>query len=162
MREELGVPVLKRGVLSPWDVGPSGSQYFSPPKQAVASSKPNFWTHSLHIHCNEPGSKTDTLQLASSVGSCLCDDECNNLLRWGQIPQGRLWWLVYCAIRGELPGSSQLNGPLASCAWPSPLPRVKPPRISRLAPIQEGGSNARHFQGAPWRDQFWKISTCAF
>ena len=32
MREELEVPVLGRGALSPWDVGPSGSVYFSPPK----------------------------------------------------------------------------------------------------------------------------------
>ena len=47
MREELGVPVLERGVLSPWDVGPSDSVYFSPLKQAIASSEPNFWTHSL-------------------------------------------------------------------------------------------------------------------
>ena len=51
MREELGVPIFGRGVLSPWDVGPSGSKYFSPPKQAIASSEPNFWTHSLQIHC---------------------------------------------------------------------------------------------------------------
>ena len=36
MREELGVPVLGREVLSPWDVGPSDSVYFSSPKQAVA------------------------------------------------------------------------------------------------------------------------------
>ena len=42
MQEELGVPILGRGVISPWDVGPSGSEYFSPPKQAVASSDPNF------------------------------------------------------------------------------------------------------------------------
>ena len=63
MQEELGVPVLGRGVLSPWDVGSSDSVYFSPPKQAVASSEPNFWTYSLQIHCNGPGSKTETLQL---------------------------------------------------------------------------------------------------
>ena len=68
MRKELGVPILGRWVLSPWDVGPSDSVYFSPPKQAVASSKPNFWTHSLQIHCNGPGPKTETLQLALSVG----------------------------------------------------------------------------------------------
>ena len=68
MREELGVLVLERWVLSPWDVEPSDSVYFSPPKQAVASSKPNFWTHSLQIHCNGPGPKTETLQLAPSVG----------------------------------------------------------------------------------------------
>ena len=64
MQEELGVPILGRGVLSPWDVGPFDSVYFSPPKQAIASSEPNFWTHSLQIHCNGPGLKTETLQLA--------------------------------------------------------------------------------------------------
>ena len=62
MREELGVPILGRGALSPWDVEPSDSVYFSPPKQAVALSKPNFWTHSLQVHCNGPGPKTETLQ----------------------------------------------------------------------------------------------------
>ena len=62
MREELGVPVLGRGVLSPWDVGPSGSVYFSIPKQAVALLEPNFWTHSLQIHCNGLSPKTVTLQ----------------------------------------------------------------------------------------------------
>ena len=44
---------------------------FSPLKQAIASSEPNFWTHSLQIHCNGPGSKTKTLQLASSMGKLL-------------------------------------------------------------------------------------------
>ena len=57
-REELGVHILERGVLSPWDVGPSDSTFLAPiwsspvPKQAVAPSEPNFWTHSLQIHCN--------------------------------------------------------------------------------------------------------------
>ena len=32
IRGELGVPVLGRDALSPWDVGPSGSVYFSPLK----------------------------------------------------------------------------------------------------------------------------------
>ena len=62
-REELGVPILGRGVLSPWDVGPSDSVYFSTPKQAIASLEPNFWTHSLQIHCNEPDPNTKSLQL---------------------------------------------------------------------------------------------------
>ena len=62
MREELGVLVFGQGALSPWDVGPSGSVYFSPPKQAVASSEFNLWTHSLQIHCNGPGPKIETLQ----------------------------------------------------------------------------------------------------
>ena len=62
MREELRVPVLGREVLSPWDVWPPDSVYFSPPKQVIASSEPNFWTHSLQIYCNGPGPKTETLQ----------------------------------------------------------------------------------------------------
>ena len=62
MREELGVPVLGRRVLSSWDIGPTGSVYFSLLKQAVASSEPNFWTHSLQIHCNGPDPKTETLE----------------------------------------------------------------------------------------------------
>ena len=64
MGEELGVHIFGRGVLSPWDVGPSDSVYFSPPKQAVAPSEPNFWTHSLQIHCNGPGLKTETLHVS--------------------------------------------------------------------------------------------------
>ena len=63
MWEELGVPVLGRGALSSRDVGPFGSVYFSPPKLAVASSEPNFWTHSLQIYCNRPGLKTETLHI---------------------------------------------------------------------------------------------------
>ena len=70
-REELGIPVLKRGVPSPWDVGPLNSVCFSPPKQAVTLSEPNFWTHSLQIHCNGLGPKTMTLQLAPSVEKLL-------------------------------------------------------------------------------------------
>ena len=62
MREEMGIPVLRRGNPSPWNVGPSDSVYFSPPKQAVASSEPNFWTHSLQIHCNGLSPKTAALE----------------------------------------------------------------------------------------------------
>ena len=57
MREELGVHILGRGVLSPGDVGLSDSVYFSPPKQAVSPSEPNFWTHYLQIHCNGLGNR---------------------------------------------------------------------------------------------------------
>ena len=67
--------------------------------------------------------------------SCPCDDECNDLLRQDQVSYGRLWWLVYCTTRGELPGGSLLNGPLAPCAWLSPPPGVRPPRIQWLAPL---------------------------
>ena len=63
------IPVLERGVPSPWDVGPPDSVCFSSPKQAVVSSKPNFWTHSLQIHCNGLGSKTVTLQLLFKEGT---------------------------------------------------------------------------------------------
>ena len=55
------IPVLERGVPSPWDVGPPDSVCLSSPKQAVASSEPNFWPHSLQIHCNGLGPKTVTL-----------------------------------------------------------------------------------------------------
>ena len=65
------IPVLEQGVPSPWDVGPPDSVWFSSPKQVVASSKPNFWTHSLQIHCNRLSPKTVTLQLAPSVGKLL-------------------------------------------------------------------------------------------
>ena len=57
------IPVLERGVPSPWDVGLPDSVCLSSPKQAVTSLKPNFWPHSLQIHCNELGPKTVTLQL---------------------------------------------------------------------------------------------------
>ena len=56
--EELGIHILGWGVLSPWDVGPYDSVFLAPiwsssvPKQAVAPSEPNFWTHSLQIYCN--------------------------------------------------------------------------------------------------------------
>ena len=65
------IPVLERGVPSPWGIGPLDSVCFSSSKQAVASSDPNFWTHSLQIHCNGFGSKTVTLQLAPSMGKLL-------------------------------------------------------------------------------------------
>ena len=68
--EEKG-PVLERGVPSPWDLGPPDLVCLSSSKQAVASSEPNFWSHSQQIHCNGLGPKTMTLQLASSVGKLL-------------------------------------------------------------------------------------------
>ena len=78
-RAELGVHIFGRGVLSPWDAGPSDSMFlaliwssFITPKQAVAPLEPKFWTHSLQIHYNGLGSKTETLQLAPSVGKVAC------------------------------------------------------------------------------------------
>ena len=65
------IPVLERGVPSPWDVGLPVSFCFSPPKQVVASSEPNFWTDSLQIHYNGLSPKTATLQLAPSMGKLL-------------------------------------------------------------------------------------------
>ena len=56
------IPVLGQMVPCPWDVGPPDSVCFSSPKQAVALSKPNFWTHYLQIHCNGLGTKSVTLQ----------------------------------------------------------------------------------------------------
>ena len=55
------IPILGQVVHSPWDVGLPDSVCFSSPKQAVASSEPNFWTHSLQIHCNGLGMKSVTL-----------------------------------------------------------------------------------------------------
>ena len=71
MRGQLGVPVFGQGAISPWDIGPSSSVYFSPLKQAIASLESNFWTHYLQIHYNGPGLKTETLQLAPFVGKLL-------------------------------------------------------------------------------------------
>ena len=61
------IPVLERRVPSPWDVGPPDSVCFSSPKQAITSSKPNFWTRSLQIHCNGLGLKTVTLQFSIAI-----------------------------------------------------------------------------------------------
>ena len=64
--------VLERGVPSPWDVGPPDSVCLSSPKQVVASSEPNFWPHSLQIHCNGLGPKIVTLHYYYYFGVCLC------------------------------------------------------------------------------------------
>ena len=102
-REELGIHILKPGVLSPWDIGPSDFVFLAPiwsssiSKQAVAPSEPNFWTHSLQIHCNgsaEPKShpplspvrKPRPYNWCRLWESCSCDDECNDLLRQDQVP----------------------------------------------------------------------------
>ena len=77
-----------KGSPLPGMIGSLDSVCLSSPKQAVVSSQPNFWPHSLQIHCNGLSPKTMTLQLAPSVGSCLCDDECDSLLRQGQTPKG--------------------------------------------------------------------------
>ena len=77
--------------------------------------------------------------------SCLCD----SLLRQGQNSKGRRWWLICWATRGELPGGSQLNGPLAPCVWPLSLPWARWPTNLEAdplrAPIEEGGGRAKHF-----------------
>ena len=70
-REGFGIPVLEQGVPSLWDVGPPDSVCFSPPKQVVALSEPNFWTHSLQIHCNGLGPKTVTLQYIYIIYLCI-------------------------------------------------------------------------------------------
>ena len=102
-QEELGTHIFGWGVLSPWDVGPSDSVFLAPiwsspiPKQAVTPSEPNFWTHSLQIHCNGSAGLRSRLSLGPVRKlwpynwrrlweSCLCDDECNSLLRQDQAP----------------------------------------------------------------------------
>ena len=85
MGEELGVHILGRGVLSPWDVGPSDFVYFSLPKQVVAPSEPNFWTHSLQIHYNGPGLKTETLHVS------LLNNGKNYIQEWNQNLELRGW-----------------------------------------------------------------------
>ena len=71
---ELGVHLLGRGVFSPWDVGSSDSMFLAPiwsssitPKHAVTPSESKLLTHFLQIHCNEPGPKTETLQVAKFI-----------------------------------------------------------------------------------------------
>ena len=138
--------------LSPWDVGPSDFVYFSPPKQVVASSKPNFWTILYKFIVMGLVRKPKPYNWRHLWESYSCNDEYKLVKARPNSLGERLWWPVYYATRGELPGDSQLNGPLAPCAWPSPPPGVRPPRISWSAPIKEGSGRAKHFQGALWRD----------
>ena len=42
MREELGVPVLGRGVLSPWDIGPLILCIFHPQNESSPHQSPTF------------------------------------------------------------------------------------------------------------------------
>ena len=72
--EEKG-PVLERGVPSPWDVGPPDSVCLSSSKQAVASSEPNFWSHSLQSHCNGLGPKTVPLQQLFKIECVLLNND---------------------------------------------------------------------------------------
>ena len=62
---------LGEGSLLPGMLGRPSLCVFHPPKQAVTSSEPNFWTHSLQIYCNGLGPKIETLQLALSMGKLL-------------------------------------------------------------------------------------------
>ena len=97
--------------------------------------------------------------------SCLCDDECNNLLRQDQVLQGRIWWPIYCTIRGELQAVYSLTGlwhhvrglrphqgsdPRKSSGWP------------RWALIEGSGGRTKQFKGASRWDQFQKIGTDIF
>ena len=135
MRGELGVPVLRRGTLSPRDVGQSGSVYFHSQNKSSPHQSPTFGPILYKFIVMDSVRKPRPYNWRCLWESCSCDDECNSLLRRGQILQGRLWWLVYCATIGERPSGSQLNGPLAPCAWPSPPPGVRPPRISKPTPF---------------------------
>ena len=91
------------------------------------------WVHS-HLQWMTP--QIRTLQLAPSVGSCLCDDECYSLLRQGQTPKEGRWWPIYWAANRELPRGSQLNGRLAPCAWPSSPLGARRPENSQAAPFR--------------------------
>ena len=51
------------GSLLPRTLGRPILCVFPPSEQAVALSEPNFWTHSLQIHCIGSSPKTVTLQL---------------------------------------------------------------------------------------------------
>ena len=72
--------------LSPWDVGPSDFVYFSPPKQVVASSKPNFWTILYKFIVMGLVRKPKPYNWRHLWESYSCNDEYNSLLRRGQIP----------------------------------------------------------------------------
>ena len=66
MRDREGVGAFlssSEGSLPPGTTGPLDSVCLSSPKQAVVSSQPNFWPHSLQIQCNGLGPKTVTLQI---------------------------------------------------------------------------------------------------
>ena len=140
---------------------------FRSPKQVVASSEPNFWIHSLQIHCNGLGLKSMTLQLAPSVGSCLCDNECNSLLGQGQTPKGKRRWRICWATRAELPGGSQPNRPLAPCVRPSSPPRAKRPTNLEAGPfwasMEEGGGRKTLSRGSATgivlEDWYWCLLT---
>ena len=86
-QEEAGGPKKREGLLGcerSWGFPSSGEGSLLPgtldcpilcifplSEQVVALSEPNFWTHSLQIHCDGPGQKTAILQLAPSVGKLL-------------------------------------------------------------------------------------------
>ena len=110
--------------------------FFHPQNKSSPHQNPTFGLTLYKFIVMGPVRKPQPYNWRRLWESCSCDDECNSLLRRGQIPQGRLWWPVYCAIRGELPDGSQLSGPLALCAWPSPPLGVRPPRISRPTPLR--------------------------
>ena len=66
----------------------------------------------------------------------------------------------------ELPRGSQLDGHLAPCAWPLPLPGAG--RLAKLTsgprwtPVGEDDDRAKRFQGALRQDQFLEIGVGAF
>ena len=103
------------------------------PTLTVVSSKPIPWTHSLQIHCDGsigPGSHpfegAQSENCDPTIGSICGEVACvvvSSTVCLGRVkppsarvPNGRLWWPVYCTIWGELSDGPQLNGPLTSCA----------------------------------------------
>ena len=86
VREELWIPVLERGVPSPWDVGPPDSVCFSPPNKPSPHQSPTFGPTLYKFIVIGLVRKPRPYNWHRLWESCSCDDECNNLLRWGQIP----------------------------------------------------------------------------
>ena len=103
-REELGTHILRREVLSPWDVGSSDPVFLAPiglsrllPNQPSPYQSPTF-EPTLYkfvvtgllgldsIRRWAQSEKQDPTIGAVCGKGCSCDDECNGLLRQDQIP----------------------------------------------------------------------------
>ena len=143
-REKLGVHILERGVFSFWDIGPSDSMFLAPiwsssttPKQAVAPSEPNLWTHSLQIHCNGLGLKAQTLQLASFVGRLLVRWWMQWLVKAGSNSLGEVMVasLLYHKRRTARWFTAQRASGTMCVAFAPTKWFTKPPRISWAAPL---------------------------
>ena len=86
MQEELGVPVLGRGVLSPWDLGRPILCIFHPQNKLSPHQSPTFRPILYKFIVIGPVRKPSPYNWRRLWKSYSCDDECNSLLRRGQIP----------------------------------------------------------------------------